>query len=114
MFDQVAPRLGQAVKFALFDAGGGQVKGPFFRVRHTDPGNSCGEQAELVTLLHDCQMVIAGSAGNRLTALLSEHGVTVVRTEQRQATRELVIQLLDAHRGRVAGHRAVNAARAGS
>lgn len=61
--DVLAPRLGRALKFALFYLDGKEVRGPFYRVRHDDPGSVCDDHAELSALLHDCRVVIAGSVG---------------------------------------------------
>ncbi len=88
--DTLAPRLGRAVRFALFDADGEDARGPFYRVRHDDPGKDCDEHAELASLLHDCQVVIAGSTGPRMTRRLRDLGIQVVATPERSSAAQLV------------------------
>lgn len=86
----LAPRLGKALKFALFDVSGNNVRGPFYRVRHDDPGQVCDEHAELASLLHDCRLVIAGSAGPRMRERLLDLGIEVVTTSERRPAAQLV------------------------
>lgn len=88
--DRPAPRLGRAVKFALFDVAGNDIRGPFFRVRHDDPGTMCDDHAELAALLHDCKVVIAGAVGHRMAKRLRDAGIEVVATPERLAPAELV------------------------
>jgi len=92
--DVLAPRLGRAVKFALFDVEGGVVRGPFYRVRHDDPGTSCDEHAELTELLDDCRVVIAGSVGPRMAQRLRDRGIEVVATSERGSAAQLVARYL--------------------
>ena len=92
--DVLAPRLGRAVKFALFDLRGGEVRGPSYRVRHDNPGESCDHHAELAALLHDCQAVIAGSAGPHMTQRLQDLGIEVVATSERISPVRLVTRYL--------------------
>jgi predicted Fe-Mo cluster-binding NifX family protein len=92
--DVLAPRLGRAVKFALFDVTGRDVRGPFYRVRHDDPGKVCDDHAELAALLHDCQTVIAGSVGPRMTQRLRDLGIEVVATSERRPAAQLVARYL--------------------
>jgi predicted Fe-Mo cluster-binding NifX family protein len=92
--DVLAPRLGRAVKFALFDVAGSEIRGPFFRVRHDDPGNICDDHAELASLLHDCRAVIAGSAGPRMVQRLKHLGIEVVATPERRPAAQLVARYL--------------------
>jgi predicted Fe-Mo cluster-binding NifX family protein len=88
--DRPAPRLGRAVKFALFDVAGSDIRGPFFRVRHDDPGTVCDDHAELAVLLHDCKAVIAGAVGHRMAKRLRAAGIEVVATPERLAPAQLV------------------------
>lgn len=88
--DALAPRLGRAVRFALFDVKGEDIRGPFFRVRHDDPGQVCDEHGELATLLNDCQVVIAGAAGRRMGQRLRDLGIEVVATRERRPAAQLV------------------------
>jgi predicted Fe-Mo cluster-binding NifX family protein len=92
--DVLAPRLGRAVKFALFDVAGRDVRGPFYRVRHDDPGSVCDAHAELQALLHDCKLVIAGSAGPRIARCLRDSGIEVVATPARGSAAHLVARYL--------------------
>lgn len=92
--DVLAPRLGRALKFALFDVNGKDVRGPFYRVRHDDPGNVCDEHAELAALLHDCKVVIAGSVGPRMAQRLLDLGIEVVATSERRSAKQLVYRHL--------------------
>ncbi len=92
--DVLAPRLGRAVKFALFDVDGRDVRGPFYRVRHDDPGATCDEHAELTALLHDCRVVIAGSVGQRMMQRLLDQGIEVVATPERGLASGLVARYL--------------------
>ena len=84
-----APRLGRALRFALFDVHGSEVRGPFYRVRHDEPGETCGEHEELTTLLHDCQVVIAGAAGERMVERLRERGITLVIAREDRPSAQL-------------------------
>jgi predicted Fe-Mo cluster-binding NifX family protein len=86
----LAQRLGRAVKFALFDVAGIEIRGPFYRVRHDEPGQVCDEHAELADLLHDCQAVIAGSVGIRMAQRLQGRGIEVVATSERRPAAQLV------------------------
>ena len=88
--DTLAPRLGRTVRFALFDVNGKDVRGPFYRVRHDEPGEVCDEHAELAALLHDCQVVIAGSVGPRMTQRLRDLGIEVVATPERRPVAQLI------------------------
>lgn len=88
--DALAPRLGRAVKFALFDVAGKEVRGPFYRVRHDDPGKVCDEHSELAALLYDCKVVIAGSVGPRMAQRLLDRGIEVVATSERRPAKQLV------------------------
>jgi predicted Fe-Mo cluster-binding NifX family protein len=92
--DVPAPRLGRAVKFALFDVAGKDVRGPFYRVRHDDPGSVCDDHAELAALLHDCRVVIAGSVGPRMAQRLLDLGIEVVVTPERKPAAQLVARHL--------------------
>lgn len=86
----LASRLGRAVKFALFDTSGNEIRGPFYRVRHDHPGVTCDDHAELSALLRDCQAVIAGSAGPHMTQRLQALGINVVATDERISPLQLV------------------------
>jgi predicted Fe-Mo cluster-binding NifX family protein len=88
--NRLAPRLGRAVKFALFDVHGQEIRGPFYRVRHDDPGQVCDQHAELAALLHDCKLVIAGSVGPRMAQQLRARGIDVLATAENRPTAELV------------------------
>lgn len=88
--DWPAPRLGRALKFALFDVEGIDVRGPFFRVRHGNPGDACDGHADLAALLHDCTAVIAGGVGSRIAKRLRDIGVEVVATPERLPSARLV------------------------
>jgi predicted Fe-Mo cluster-binding NifX family protein len=92
--DELASRLGRAVKFVLFDTRGDEVRGPFYRVRHDDPGAVCDHHAELAALLHDCQVVIAGSVGPRMARRLQDLGIEVVVTPEKSSAAELVTRHL--------------------
>ena len=92
--DTLAPRLGRAVRFALFDVTGKEIRGPFYRVRHDDPGKVCDEHAELAALLQDCQVVIAGSVGPRMAQRLRDLGIEVVATPERRSAAQLVASYL--------------------
>lgn len=92
--DELAPRLGRAVRFALFDVAGKDVRGPFYRVRHDDPGSVCDDHAELAALLHDCRAVIAGSVGTRMSNRLRDLGIEVVVTPERRPAAQLVARHL--------------------
>lgn len=93
----LAPRLGKALKFALFDVSGKGVRGPFYRVRHDEPGQVCDEHAELAALLHDCRVVIAGSVGPRMRERLRNQGIDVVTTLERIPAAQLVARYLAGH-----------------
>jgi predicted Fe-Mo cluster-binding NifX family protein len=88
--DWPAPRLGRALKFALFDVAGADVRGPFYRVRHDDPGTDCDGHAALGRLLRDCSVVITGAAGSRMAKRLQEMGIEVVITPERLPFGQLV------------------------
>jgi predicted Fe-Mo cluster-binding NifX family protein len=90
----LSPRLGRAVKFALFDAKNGEVRGPFYRVRHDNPGDACEGHGELSLLLRDCQAVIAGSVGARMEQRLRSDGIEVVATDERMPSVQLVARHL--------------------
>lgn len=92
--DGLAARLGRAEKFALFDAGERGLRGPFYRVRHGDPGSSCEGQAELVRMLADCRAVITGGAGERTGGMLAAQGIEVVATAERGKPVDLVTRFL--------------------
>jgi predicted Fe-Mo cluster-binding NifX family protein len=92
--DILAPRLGRALKFALFDAAGKDIRGPFYRVRHDDPGTVCDDHADLLNLLHDCNVVIAGSVGPHMARRLHELGIEVVATPERKPAAQLVARHL--------------------
>jgi uncharacterized protein (DUF58 family) len=59
--DVLAPRLGRAVKFALFDLRGGEVRGPSYRVRHDNPG--VAGETRRPRALPDTLVLAAGRAG---------------------------------------------------
>jgi predicted Fe-Mo cluster-binding NifX family protein len=63
-------------------------------VRHDDPGRVCDEHAELVELLHDCRVVIAGSVGSRMAQRLRDLGIEVVATPERRPAAQLVAHYL--------------------
>ena len=90
--DDLAPRLGRAVKFALFDVEGGKAHGPCYRVRHDDPGQACDEHSELSALLRDCAVVIAGGIGPEMARRLTESGVDPVATRENGSARDLVMR----------------------
>jgi predicted Fe-Mo cluster-binding NifX family protein len=92
--DVLAARLGRAVKFGLFDARDGEIRGPFYRVRHDNPGDVCDHHAELAALLHDCQAVISGSAGPHMQRRLQALGIDVVATPETQPPLQLVSRYL--------------------
>jgi predicted Fe-Mo cluster-binding NifX family protein len=92
--DFPAPRLGRAVKFALFDVVGNDIRGPFYRIRHDDPGTACDSHAQLVNLLHDCSVVIAGAVGPQMARRMHELGIHVVVTSERKPAARLVARLL--------------------
>ena len=96
----LAPRLGRAVRFALFDVAGSEVRGPFYRVRHDNPGVICDDHSELTALLYDCQLVIAGSVGERMARRLLERGIEVVVTPERKPAAQLVARYLVASEAR--------------
>ena len=85
----MAPRPGRALRFAVFDVHGSGLRGPFYRVRHDDPGDECGDHEELTSLLHDCQMVMVGAAGARMVERLRERGIEVVVTKQLRNSAQL-------------------------
>lgn len=84
-----ALRLGRALRFALFDVHDRDVRGPFYRVRHDEPGETCGDHEELTALLHDCQVVIAGAAGERMVERLRECGIKVVIAREDRPSAQL-------------------------
>jgi len=86
----LAPRLGKAFRFALFDVTGKDIRGPFYRVRHDEPGTVCDDHAELTALLHDCKLVIAGSVGPAMEKRLRELGIQVVATPERRPATQLI------------------------
>lgn len=88
--DVPVPCLGRAIRFALFDVAGNEIRGPFYRVRHDDPGMECDDHAELAALLHDCRMVIAGSVGPRMARRLKDLGIEAVATSERRPGAEIV------------------------
>ena len=90
-----ALRLGRALRFALFDVSGKHARGPFYRVRHLNPGEECDHNAELSSLLHDCQLVITGSVGVRLKQRLLDQGVKVISTPERIITTQLIARYLN-------------------
>ncbi len=90
----LAPRLGRAVKFALFNAAGKDVRGPFYRIRHDNPGSVCDQHAELQSLLHDCKVVITGSVGPSMARRLCDLGIEVVATPERRSSAQLVARYL--------------------
>jgi predicted Fe-Mo cluster-binding NifX family protein len=90
----MAPRLGRALRFALFDVHGSELRGPFYRVRHDDPGDECCDHAELTALLHDCRVVIAGAAGDRMIERLRERGIEVVMTAEDKPSAQLAAAYL--------------------
>lgn len=92
--DTLAPRLGRAVRFALFDVNGKDIRGPFYRVRHDEPGVVCDDHPELAALLHDCQVVIAGSVGPRMARRLRDLGIEVVATPERRTAAQLIARYL--------------------
>ena len=90
--DELAPRLGRAVKFALFDVEGGKAHGPCYRIRHDDPGGACDEHGELAALLRDCAAVIAGGLGPEMARRLTEAGVDPVATRENGSARDLALR----------------------
>ena len=86
------PPLGRALRFALFVVERGDVRGPVYRIRHDNPGQSCTGHADLLELLADCQVVIAGSVGGKLTARLHDAGVTVIATSDTGTAEYLAAQ----------------------
>lgn len=92
--DTLAPALGRAVKFALFDVYPHSVRGPFYRVRHDQPGEVCDDHLELTQLLHDCQVVITGGAGKRMIQRLKTHQIEVIATSERAAAACLIARHL--------------------
>jgi predicted Fe-Mo cluster-binding NifX family protein len=78
----------------LFDTAGKDVRGPFYRVRHDDPGDACNEHPELKALLHDCKVVIAGSVGQAMVQRLHDLGIEVVTTPERCPSKKLVSRYL--------------------
>lgn len=88
------PALGRAVRLVIFDMIGGEARSPCYRVRHDHPGDICDGHAELVALLHDCQVVIAGAAGTRLTQRLHACGIEVVATTEEHPAAVLATRYL--------------------
>jgi len=86
---RMAPRLGRALRFALFDLHDNGLRGPFYRVRHDDPGEKCCDHEELTALLHDCRVVIVGAAGTRMVERLRERGIEVVVTAEDRPSPQL-------------------------
>ena len=87
--DVVAPRLGRAVKFALFDIERGIGRGAFYRIRHDDPGTTCDHHAELLAVLQDCQAVVARAIGPAMARHLAENGIEPVPTSRAGSAAEL-------------------------
>ena len=92
--DVLAPRLGRAVKFALYDLRGGVVRGPSYRVRHDNPGEACDHHAELAGLLKDCKAVIAGAVGQHMALRMQALGIEVVATPERIPSIQLVTRYI--------------------
>lgn len=88
------PALGRALRFVVFDILDGVARGPCYRVRHDQPGEVCEGHAELIALLRDCQVVIAGAAGPRLTQRLRACGIEVATTSEARPAAELVARHL--------------------
>lgn len=88
------PTLGRAVRFVIFDVLDGMARTPCYRVRHHDPAVECDGNRELVGLLRDCQAVIAGAAGKRLSDLLRSGGIRVIATSERRRPAELAARYL--------------------
>jgi predicted Fe-Mo cluster-binding NifX family protein len=89
-----APALGRALRFVVFDILDGAARSPCYRVRHDQPGEACEGHAELISLLADCQVVIAGAAGPRLTQRLRASGIEVATTSEARPAAELVARHL--------------------
>lgn len=87
------PPLGRALRFAVFDVEQGRVRGPVYRVRHDNPGESCDQHAELLALVHDCQCVIAGSVGPRLGQRLRDAGMQVLATSETGSSATLAARM---------------------
>lgn len=104
------PPLGRAARFVIFDIVDGAARTPCYRVRHNEPGAVCDGHADLPGLLRDCQVVIAGAAGEKLAELLRKRGIRVVATSERRPPAELVARFLALTLAR----RRLTAARAGS
>lgn len=100
--------LGRAVRFVVFDIVAGEARGPCYRVRHDQPGESCDGHAELTALLHDCQLVIAGAAGARLTQRLRARGIEVATTPDELPAAVLVARYLVATRPRAGSSQEFN------
>ena len=88
------PALGRVLRLVIFDIAGGEARSPCYRVRHDQPGAVCDSHAELVALLHDCQVVIVGAAGSRLTQRLHACGIEVVATTEEHPAAVLVAHYL--------------------
>lgn len=88
------PALGRAVRYVLFDIVEGIARGPFYRVRHDNPGEACDGHAELITLLYDCKWVIAGAVGPRMKQRLHACGIEVVATPEEQSAAVLAARFL--------------------
>lgn len=84
----LAPRLGKALRFAIFDLRDQRVRGPLYRVRHDEPGSTCGH-TELAALLQDCQVVIAGGAGERMVQRMRVGGTEVVIAPEAKPSAQL-------------------------
>jgi predicted Fe-Mo cluster-binding NifX family protein len=91
---QSPPPLGRAARFVIFDIVDGAARTPCYRVRHNDPGAVCDGHADLPGLLRDCQVVIAGAAGEKLAELLRKRGIRVVATSERRPPADLVARFL--------------------
>ena len=92
--DVLAARLGRAVKFGLFDARDGEIRGPFYRVSHDYPGDVCVHQSVIGAMVLDRQAVISGSAGPHMQRRLQALGIDVVATPETQPPLQLVSRYL--------------------
>lgn len=90
VFGTLAPRLGKALRFGLYEVVGKQLRGPWYRVRHGEPHGQCMDHEELQRLLHDCQLVVTGAVGSHMKRRLQEMGVDIVIGDKDRSPRELV------------------------
>lgn len=97
------PALGRALRFVVFDILDGVGRSPCYRVRPDYPGQKCTGNEELMELLDDCEVVIAGSAGPRLREQMRARGTEVVLMEGGGPPEKLVERLLAGESG-AGGH----------